>query len=133
RADRSPSSKTGARSGRRLEEWEILEQENEREYQEYLERKRRRQERQRREEEQRRRRRMLAIRGGGAALIAVVLIFIVYRIFFSNPVLGTVTVEAGTQEFQTESFLRKDADAEFVTDMSQIDTSHVGEQEIVLN
>ena len=133
RADQSLSAKAGARSGRRLEEWEILEQENEREYQEYLERKRRRQERQRREEEQRRRRRMLAVRGGGAALIAVVLIFIVYRIFFSNPVLGTVTVEAGTQEFQTESFLRKDADAEFVTDMSQIDTSHVGEQEIVLN
>lgn len=63
----------------------------------------------------------------------MIVILLVYVIFFSNPVLGTVTVEAGTLDLQTENFLRKDAEAEFVTDMSQVDTSHVGEQEIRLN
>ena len=123
----------GDRTGRKLEGLELLEQENERDYQEYLERKRKRQERKQREEEAQRRRRKLMIRGGSAGLIAVILIFAIYRLFFSNPVLGTVTVEAGTRDFQTADFLKRDVDAEFVTDMSQTDTSHVGEQEIVLN
>ena len=122
---------TRARSG--LREWEVLEQQNEREYQEYLERRRKRRERKRREEEIRRRKRKIAVRGAGGALAGVIVILLVYVIFFSNPVLGTVTVEAGTLDLQTENFLRKDAEAEFVTDMSQVDTSHVGEQEIQLN
>ena len=125
--------RTGKRTGGKLKELEILEQENERDYQEYLERKRKRQERKRKEEEVQRRRRRLAVRGGGAVLTAVILIIIVYRIFFSNPVLRTVTVEAGTQEFQTADFLRRDVDAEFATDMTQVDTSHVGEQEVVID
>lgn len=120
-----------ARSG--LREWEVLEQQNEREYQEYLERRRKRRERKKREEEIRRRKRKIAVRGAGGALAGVIVILLVYVIFFSNPVLGTVTVEAGTLDFQTENFLRKDAEAEFVTDMSQVDTSHVGEQEVQLN
>lgn len=125
--------RTRERTGGKLKELEILEQENERDYQEYLERKRKRQERKRKEEEVQRRRRRLAVRGGGAVLTAVILIIIVYRIFFSNPVLRTVTVEAGTQEFQTADFLRRDVDAEFATDMTQVDTSHVGEQEVVID
>lgn len=125
------SRRTGGRAG--LREWEILEQENEQEYQEYLERRRKRRERKRREEEIRRRKRKIAVRGAGGALAGVIVILLVYVIFFSNPVLGTVTVEAGTLDLQTENFLRKDAEAEFVTDMSQVDTSHVGEQEIQLN
>lgn len=120
-----------ARSG--LREWEVLEQQNEREYQEYLERRRKRRERKKREEEIRRRKRKIAVRGAGGALAGVIVILLVYVIFFSNPVLGTVTVEAGTLDFQTENFLRKNAEAEFVTDMSQVDTSHVGEQEVQLN
>lgn len=131
--ERSRSVRAGERAGRKLEELEILEQENERDYQEYLERKRKRQERKRREEEAQRRRRRLMVRGGGAGLIAVILIIVVYRLFFSNPVLRTVTVEAGAQDFQTADFLRRDVDAEFVTDMSQVDTSHVGEQKVVLD
>ncbi len=116
-----------------LREWEILEQENERDYQEYLAQKRKRRERKRREEEIRQRKRKIAVRGAGGVLAGVIVILLIYGIFFSNPVLRTVTVEAGTQDFQTSNFLRKDGDAEFVTDMTQVDTSHVGEQEIQLN
>lgn len=129
----NPSSQPRTRSGRKPEDWEILERENEREYREYLKRKKKREERKRREEEQRRRQRAMVVRSGGAALLAVLLIFVVYRIFFSNPVMKTVTVEAGTKEFQESSFLKRDVEAEFVTDTSEIDTSHVGEQKVVID
>lgn len=119
------------RSG--LDECLALEEENERDYQEYLERKRRRAI-QRRREEQLRKQKIELIKKLTVIGIAVIgLCFLGYNLFFSNPVAKTVTVEAGTKDLKVSDFLKKKkVDAEFVTDMSKVDLNHVGEQEIVI-
>ena len=61
------------------------------------------------------------------------LLFLGYKLFFSNPVAKTITVEAGTKDLKVSDFLKKKkVDAKFVTDMSKVELNHVGEQEIVI-
>lgn len=116
-----------------VSELERIDRESEKEYQEYLARKRKRQEMRRRQEILRRRqiekRKRLAFIGA----VALLLLILINRLFFSNPVLKRVTVEAGTTDLKVETFLKKkNAKAEFVTDMSKLDLGHVGEQNVVL-
>lgn len=128
--DAGTSASYRRRSG--LEECLALEEENEREYQEYLERKRRRAIQRRREEQLRKQKIEMIKKLSVVGIAAVVLLFFGYKLFFSNPVSKKVTVEAGTKELKVSDFLKKKADAKFVTDMSKVDLNHVGEQEIVI-
>jgi hypothetical protein len=104
--------------------------------QNHLRERQSRQRRRIREEKRRRRIRRLkiirAILVGGMLLILAAVIFTVRLIFFQGPIRRKVTVEAGT-ELDIKDFLRKkNAKAEFVTDISKISLDHVGEQKIVL-
>ena len=128
--DAGTSASYRRRSG--LEECLALEEENEREDQEYLERKRRRAIQRRREEQLRKQKIEMIKKLSVVGIAAVVLLFFGYKLFFSNPVSKKVTVEAGTKELKVSDFLKKKADAKFVTDMSKVDLNHVGEQEIVI-
>lgn len=101
-------------------------------------RRRRRERERRRMERLRRRRKAMLIRMGivlGLLLVVLVLLgLLIHRLFFSNPVVKELTVEAGSAELSAEDFLKKEGvDIEFVTDMSEISLAHVGEHEITLN
>lgn len=88
---------------------------------------------QRRMERLRRRRRILLLKMAGVLFFFIALIILVHQLFFSNPVKKNFTVEAGTTDLKAEDFLKKDGvGIEFVTDMSGIDTGHVGKHEITL-
>lgn len=128
--DTRQSASYRRRSG--LEECLALEEENEREYQEYLERKRRRAIQRRREEQLRKQKIEMIKKLAVIGIAAVFLLFLGYKLFFSNPVFKKITVEAGTKELKVSDFLKKKAEAKFVTDMSKVDLSHVGEQEIII-
>ena len=129
---RTTQARTSSRRNRELDQLLEIEEENQKEYEEYLERKRKREAKRRREELARKQRRALLVKAAGVMLLFMVFFFGVYKLFFSNPVLKRVTVEAGTKDLKVENFLKKDVDAAFVTDVSEVDTSHVGEQKIVL-
>ena len=119
------------RSG--LDECLALEEENEREYQEYLERKRRRAIQRRREEQLRKQKIEMMKKLTVIGIAVIALLFLGYKLFFSNPVAKTITVEAGTKDLKVSDFLKKKkVDAKFVTDMSKVELNHVGEQEIVI-
>ena len=119
------------RSG--LDECLALEEENEREYQEYLERKRRRAIQRRREEQLRKQKIEMMKKLTVIGIAVMALLFLGYKLFFSNPVAKTITVEAGTKDLKVSDFLKKKkVDAKFVTDMSKVELNHVGEQEIVI-
>lgn len=126
------SKRTTSRRNSQLKDLLEIEEEEQREYQEYLERKRKREAKRRREESARKRRRALLVKTAGVMLIFMVFFFGVYKLFFSNPVLKKVTVEAGTKNLKVEDFLKKEVKAEFVTNMDEVDTGHVGEQKILL-
>ena len=118
---------------REVEELLSIEEEERRSEQQYLARKRRREKERRRMARLRKRRRALLVRMAGVMFLFIVLIVLVNRLFFSDPVLKELTVEAGADDLTAEKFLRKDnVEIEFVTDMSEIDLGHVGEYEITL-
>lgn len=118
---------------REVEELLTIEEEDRRSEQQYLARKRRREKERRRIVRLRKRRRALLVRMAGVMFLFIAFIVLVNRLFFSNPVLKEVTVEAGTEDLAAEDFLKKNnVEIEFVTDMSEIDLDHVGEHEIIL-
>lgn len=100
--DAGTSASYRHRSG--LEECLALEEENEREYQEYLERKRRRAIQRRREEQLRKQKIEMIKKLSVVGIAAVVLLFFGYKLFFSNPVSKKVTVEAGTKDLKVSDF-----------------------------
>lgn len=95
--------------------------------------RRRKSNKERRMERLRRRRRILLLKMAGVLFFFIALIVLIHQLFFGNPVKKELTAEAGTMGLKAEDFLKKEGtDIEFVTDMSQIDMSHVGEHEITL-
>lgn len=109
-------------------------------YQDYLERKQYREIRRRKQEERRRRKRKrivkLILKMILLLLLFVAFFVLIYKVFLSNPVEKTVTVEAGIDNLDAKEFLKENkrdkVEIQYVTDMSEIDFRHVGEHEIVL-
>ena len=104
---RTTQARTSSRRNRELDQLLEMEEENQKEYEEYLERKRKREAKRRREELARKQRRALLVKAAGVMLLFMVFFFGVYKLFFSNPVLKRVTVEAGTKDLKVENFLKK--------------------------
>lgn len=118
---------------REVEELLSLEEENRREEEAYLVRKRKREKERRRMARLRKRRRALLMRMTGVVCLLIFMFIIINRLFFSNPVMKELTVEAGTNDLKATNFLKKSGvDITFVTELSDIDFNHIGEHEIIL-
>lgn len=121
------------RPGREVEELLALEKESRRQEDIFQARRRKREKERRRMARLRKKRQALLVRMAAVLFAFAVFVLFINRLFFSNPVRKELTAEAGTDTPAVEDFLKKDGvDAEFVTDMSEIEMNHVGKHEITI-